>query len=832
MRTRPMSSRFMYIAALAALITSVVFVTPARAAGIVVNTATDAVNANNGQCSLREAITAANTDTASGPVAGECAAGSGADAISFAGNYTITLAPALGQLPTVTSPITINGNGAANTVIRAHASPNSAVARIFYVEFGGNLTLNALTIRNGRCTNSCAAGTNVGGGIYNSLGTLTVNNSVISGNSSSSLGGGIYSTGTLNVTNSIISGNSATTGGGGIFNSGTLTVMFSTFSGNTTPNIGGGISNSGTLTVSHSTFNGNSANISGGGIHHSGTSSSIVRNSTFSGNTTGIFGGGIYSTDQSILTVTNSTFANNAANGTGAAGGGVYKLAGAGTLTLRNTIVANSISGGSCSAGITNGGNNLDSGASCGWGSNSGSRSNTNPLLGTLANNGGSTMTLALLPGSPAINTGNPATCTLTDQRGVARPQGGACDIGAYEKTELIFLDIGASLHRAYSLASGQSLRVSYPGVNSGPVRFADTVPGQLLIAAARYIYSANGVSTSYSELMGLPNSQLNTIYWLPWYNNVSLNTQLHFGNVSGSAATVRVFIGGVEMNGSPFNLAAGASTSRSFAGVNNGPVRIQSNVNIVASESVIYRINGVNTSFNEMMALPNSQLNTTYWLPWYNDLGLDTQLRIANVSGATASVRVFIGGVEMNGSPFTLAAGASGRFSFPGVNDGPVRIQSNQNIVAAERVIYTVNGAPTSFSEMMALPNSQLNTIYWFPWYNNLGLDTQLRIANVSGSTATVRVFIGGVEMNGSPFNLAAGTSDRLTFPGVNNGPVRIQSTQNIVAAARLIYTVNGVNTSFSEIMGLPNSLLSTTYWMPLYNNVGLDSQLRFGVP
>ena len=51
-------------------------------------------------------------------------------------------------------------------------------------------------------------------------------------------------------------------------------------------------------------------------------------------------------------------------------------------------------------------------------------------------------------------------------------------------------------------------------------------------------------------------------------------------------------------------------------------------------------------------------------------------------------------------------------------------------NIVAAERVIYNVNGMPTSFSEMMGLPNSQLDTTYWLPWYNNIDLDTQLRFA------------------------------------------------------------------------------------------------------
>jgi hypothetical protein len=50
--------------------------------------------------------------------------------------------------------------------------------------------------------------------------------------------------------------------------------------------------------------------------------------------------------------------------------------------------------------------------------------------------------------------------------------------------------------------------------------------------------------------------------------------------------------------------------------------------VPIVAAERVIYKVNNLNTSFSEMMALPNSQLDTTYWLPWYNNKDLDTQLR------------------------------------------------------------------------------------------------------------------------------------------------------------------------------------------------------------
>jgi hypothetical protein len=150
------------------------------------------------------------------------------------------------------------------------------------------------------------------------------------------------------------------------------------------------------------------------------------------------------------------------------------------------------------------------------------------------------------------------------------------------------------------------------------------------------------------------------------------------------------------------------------------------------------------------------------------------------------------------------------------------------------------VNNKGISFSEMMALPDSQLNTTYWLPWYNNADMDTQLRFGNVSDTnqTATVHVYIGGVEMTtgctapGSPYTLAPGASLRISCAGKNNGPVQIKSNIPIVAAERVILKVNNVPTSFSEMMGLPNSQLDATFWLPWYNNVDLDTQLRFGVP
>ena len=93
------------------------------------------------------------------------------------------------------------------------------------------------------------------------------------------------------------------------------------------------------------------------------------------------------------------------------------------------------------------------------------------------------------------------------------------------------------------------------------------------------------------------------------------------------------------------FTLQPDESTRQSFQGINNGPVKIVSDRAIVAAERMIYKVNGVNTSFTEMMALPNSQLNTTYWLPWYNNPDLDTQLRFANTTNQVAQVEIFIGG-------------------------------------------------------------------------------------------------------------------------------------------------------------------------------------------
>ena len=113
-----------------------------------------------------------------------------------------------------------------------------------------------------------------------------------------------------------------------------------------------------------------------------------------------------------------------------------------------------------------------------------------------------------------------------------------------------------------------------------------------------------------------------------------------------------------------------------------------------------------------------------TYWLPWYNNVDLDTQLRFANVSSSTSGTylhrRCRDDGVP---SPCWQAR-AHARAS--NINAGPVKIAIRTSL--PRRLIYKVAGKNTSFTEMMALPNSQLDMTYWLPWYNNKDLDTQLR--------------------------------------------------------------------------------------------------------
>jgi predicted outer membrane repeat protein len=232
-------------------------------------------------------------------------------------------------------------------------------------------------------------------------------------------------------------------GGGGIYNGdgSTLNLIDSSVSNNHAAWSGGGVYSffNTTTNIIRSTISGNVSNDVGGGIRS--LSKFDILDSTISGNTaTGWHGGAIFHTDGD-MTITNSTIANNIAPDWASS---TIFIGEWGAITpslkLTNTIITGNhwYACEHWTAGtviVQSGGHNLIQDATC---NASGTPDATDIItgaagIGPLADNGGPTLTHALLPGSPAINAGDNAACSATDQRGVTRPQGAQCDIGSYE---------------------------------------------------------------------------------------------------------------------------------------------------------------------------------------------------------------------------------------------------------------------------------------------------------------------------------------------------------------------------------------------------------------
>jgi uncharacterized repeat protein (TIGR01451 family) len=310
---------------------------------------------------------------------------------------------------------------------------------------GGVANFSALTVN--RCTIRGNTGGD-GGGInsFGAFASLTVTDSIVSGNSAR-LGGGIVASGNATITRTTVVGNAAGFAGG-MFNGSELTLTDSTIADNTAGGGGGGLVHRGPASAIHgTTISGNSSGADGGGILIDSMTALVVTNSTISGNTANQSGGGIAMTSDlsASLSLNNVTITRNTADAnrdTIGLGGGIFGLVRFRTvLTLKNTILAGNVNAlgfpapsPDCAAFVTSEGNNLIENVSgCVTDIGPNDVIGLDPRLEPLADNGGPTLTHGLLAESPAIDAGNDATCEATDQRGVARPVGAACDIGAFE---------------------------------------------------------------------------------------------------------------------------------------------------------------------------------------------------------------------------------------------------------------------------------------------------------------------------------------------------------------------------------------------------------------
>jgi len=404
-----------------------------------------------------------------------------------AGDYALTS----GELA-IAKTLIISGHGAADTTVRS-----TGAFRVFHTSgASSDITISGLTIRDGHPApvagvvegggifNTAASltlrddtilanradadavppsgsgGIAEGGGIAVSEGALTLLDSIVMNNTASTVGGSEHGGGIAE--------------GGGLYSAGTLIAEGNEYVGNladarggqgpSNAGQGGGIAEGGGLIVfavhppirvSASTLLANTVDASGGpggggGIGDGGgmwalsneppvsLSDLTVTMNLDRALPNGIADGGgmnIGANSPGVMTLTNATLsANTVEAGSGLGGGGNGYLGGSSTK-VKNTLVTGGVSSpgnANCTGGPTSLGHNLDSLDQCNFHA-SGDLVNTNPLLGPLQDNGGPTLTLAPLAGSPTINAGDSAGCPIFDQRGVLRPQGPVCDIGAVE---------------------------------------------------------------------------------------------------------------------------------------------------------------------------------------------------------------------------------------------------------------------------------------------------------------------------------------------------------------------------------------------------------------
>jgi predicted outer membrane repeat protein len=487
--------------------------------------------ADSGAGSLRQAVLDANGHP-------------GANQVIFDSGLQGSIALTTGELD-ITNDLTITGPGASQIAISG-----SNASRVFNIAAGVTGEIDALTITQGRASQAgginnagsltlsqcilsgnvatTSSGTGGGGGVLN-RGRLTISNSSLSGNNApDDLGGAIANFGTLAIdhstltqsagwnggavynlrgsslvlSDSTVSSNSSGFGGGILNDSGTVTIARSILANNHSfiggcidsclpaPGLGGAIANiGGTVTVDSSTVANNTAESGGGGIYTYTTL--VVRNSTISGNTVNNgpygYGGGIYVIYGGV-SIANSTIAGNSASGRG---GGIA-TEGA-VPTARDTILADnqSASGPDLSTYLASLGYNVIGNTQGGCCFDPTDLLNVDPLLGPLQDHGGATATMALLPGSPALNAGDPNDLGTADQRGVVRS--GGVNIGAFQASAAGFV-----LTARDTVSSGVPFDVTVTAVDPfgqaavgylGTVTFSTSDPDSGVVLPADYAF-------------------------------------------------------------------------------------------------------------------------------------------------------------------------------------------------------------------------------------------------------------------------------------------------------------------------------------------------------
>jgi hypothetical protein len=654
-----------------------------------------------GSCTLREAVAQANLDNAGDTI------------IVPSGTYAVSSATGFGAI-TLSGDMTIQGAGPAGTII-----DGGAATSLFSLSSPAAVTMTGVTLQNG-------ASGDRGGGVFINVGAaLTISDAVLTGNTMVNGGGAVEDRGTLIVRDSTFTNNGNPSGGrGGAIEVGDFgggaaaaTINDSTFSGNHAVS-GAGIeiqNNTQTasnvvVTITGSTFTGNTAtSVSGyaggaGAIEDDQTVNPVnlsVTNSTITGNTAlsaagqQSYGGGVaLANNGGSQLLINDTIAGNSA--TGGTGGDVFADPGSTPPQFENTIITggSAVSGPDCSGPIASLGHNLERSTDCGF-TGSGDLQNKDPRLGPLQDNGGPTLTMALAPGSPAIDAGGGAPCAATtDQRGVARPQGAGCDIGAYESAP----PVPGSSTSATTTSTGAAITAAAanPDVQNGTIAIqygASVIYGA--VSAPQPLPAGSSASLKTFTITGLspgtvyhyrvvasdpdgtaygPDQTLTTLPPPP----VPTVTTLAAGSIGTSTATLHATVNPngalttAEFRyGTSSTLAGAQTTAQQVVGAGTAAVAVPANLSglkpgkkyyfrVVAANSVTgASASGSILSFTTKVPLKHINATMAWTFPLFRKYATVTQLMVDGVPlGATVTVTC-----RGHGCPFgtrrTVAGGA-----------------------------------------------------------------------------------------------------------------------------------------------------------------------------
>ena len=653
---------------------------------VVTKTADTADGTCDADCSLREAITAAN-------------ALAGADIITLpAGTYTATLTGATDNTNVagdfdINSEITINGAGAATTIVQAAATRGTAVERVFHLRATGVATvLNGLTIRYGRYT--AAAGT-FGAGIRIDVGAVnaTLNNVVVTENDDGSSGGGIAISGatgaTLTVNNSTISNNTAVGSGAGVQANSVSTVNFTNtmitgnqISSSTGNAVGGGISTiSGvTLNIIGSTLNNNSAVSTfstgvgyGGGIHAVSTNTTIS-GSTLTGNSSSGHGAAINYwhsvTAARTVAITNSTISNNTSSNTNesGAGGVTFDNFASGTATL-NISGSNFTGNASNTAGI---GGGLYVWAESGVASVNVVTINNSTFSGNSSTFGGGILNECDGTASSTVNLNNSTINTNTS----AGNGGGLYNFDSSTTTGLAVLNVNNSTVSGNSGANGGGITNE---IGTGATATGPTVNLDYTTVASNTATTNGGGLQQLSGAINLKDSIVadnNAATGPDIFGTITSQDYNHIENISGGTffSAFANFAGGNDVTGTDPQLSALANnggTTQTQAVAPASPV-----VNTIPSGT-----NGCGTTVatdQRGSARPYGGAcekgSFEYLAPTAAQVSVGGRVLTANGSGIR-NVRLTL--TDSHGVSRTVLTGTFGNYSFDNVSAGETYLVS-----------------------------------------------------------------------------------------------------------------------------------------------------------